>query len=117
MRDDVCATCPSKAENKASVIALAKVHEDDSDRFAQTIIAELKRLTRAVESNAEKIDRLDHSVHGNGKAGLAQDVLVLKTIANENRRNSGNWAIWIGIAVSALAASIALIAAVAGNAG
>jgi hypothetical protein len=104
---NTCATCPSIAENRDVVTALAAMYADEPDKLHEAICTEIKSIRRSQQLQAEAVSKMAAAVHGNGKPGLVARVLVLET--KDALSGSRNQSVYL--AITGLIALLGLIVA------
>lgn len=120
VHQDVCATCPSRLENEAVVVAMSKVIAADSEQAVdRAIVTELRSIRRTINENDkrcderfEKIDErlnsVDKRLTGNGAQGIDHRLTVLETRQDESGKNKTATVAMIGMIVSTIIGLIAL---------
>lgn len=75
------------------------VSQDTLRRAEESLWTE---INKNAELKSKEIDRLEHTIYGNGQDGLITDVRVLKTMVdliqqNEEKRTRREWAIIVAV--------------------
>jgi hypothetical protein len=116
LKDDVCSTCPSKCENKEAVKALSALYQNNNGgAVIEAVVLELKSIRRLQEGQSADLKKIEHILQGNGKPGLVEDVISLKTLINHNNRKSNEWISWVGIVLATIISACALVATIASS--
>ena len=102
----VCHTCPSAIENEAAVMALAKLNDAHDDDKLRAIISETQSIRRAQSQLFKQIEKIDHTLHGNGKAGMQDRLTIMETRLDVTEKNKTHY---VAIGTAIIAAIIALI--------
>jgi hypothetical protein len=109
---DQCNSCPSLVENEAVVRYMANQHPEEDTPLTRATLAELRSIRTLMSQFDERVVRMEHDLHGNGKEGLITRFAVQENIVaahatsiSENKAGPRNL-------LSAIAAAIALIASV-----
>ncbi len=110
---DVCATCPSRVENKDAVIALSKVYDDNPEQFNAAVISELKSIRRVQQNSNTRLEKIEESVNGNGKPGLVARMLIIETSLNQSGKSVERLLVIIGLIVTFLLGIGAIVVSVA----
>ena len=104
-KNDVCTSCPSRAENESVIRAIAATLEQDRDGAMKLLITEIQSIRRAqnelakiyneFESIKERVSALSFIIMGaDGQNGLRSDVREMRQ-ATDKLKNL----VWIGVGV------------------
>lgn len=112
VKGDVCAQCPSNADNEEVVMAMAKVLESSSPQAVEkAVVSELRSIRAAIHSLSDRMDSYDAALRGNGKTpGLATRMALIEQRVEERRKNFAATGALVSAAISTIIALIALFA-------
>ena len=104
-----CATCPSRAENKDAVVAIATALGSDIDRANQAIVTELRSMRTAQADTCKRLESLEHVIRGNGEPGLATRVRVIEELRESQGKNTGTWMAIVSAVIALVLGIVGLI--------
>ena len=115
-RGDVCDTCPSRAENKAAVMAIASRSREEPDRVSAMVLTELQSIRRAQQQGVQALEDMRAAVYGaDGQPGLVAKIAILEARGRQSAASTGTWITVVALVVSSLIALVGLFAAMSGG--